>query len=316
MTKLTAQQRLLRTVALKIVRPYIRHELPGWGRFYRAFVGSYLADPRWQGMPERWIRGKLHGYEMKLDISRWSNRSTYFLGRFYDLPTQIITTALLRRGGTFVDIGANEGMISLIAAAAVGEEGRVISFEPNPTPRAFLEAAIERNGITQIDVRPMGLGASDETLQLTIPNKNTGEGSFGRLGYDCEDTTQIACAVRVADDQLRDLRPDLIKIDVEGFEPYVLDGLTRTLRASCAPVVMEVVSTHLANAGSSVSALAERMRALGYRPLRTGLGRKGLRHVVTLTATNLTNDFRGDVLWLHDTDTISITRLSSEIMLS
>jgi hypothetical protein len=67
-----------------------------------------------------WMRGKLHGYEMSLDLGNWSNRQTYFLGRFYDLPTQLVLLSCLRPDDIFVDIGANEGMISLLASRLVG----------------------------------------------------------------------------------------------------------------------------------------------------------------------------------------------------
>jgi hypothetical protein len=81
-----------------MVRPYIWHELPGWGRLYSRFVGDYRRDASWAGEPSRTIRGKLHGYEIDLDLSRWSERATYFLGRFYDLENQLLPTRILRPG--------------------------------------------------------------------------------------------------------------------------------------------------------------------------------------------------------------------------
>lgn len=65
--------------------PYARLELPGWGQLLKK-VGVYRNE-LWEHTLTRTIRGKWHGYLMTLDLSNWSERQTYFLGRFYDLPT-------------------------------------------------------------------------------------------------------------------------------------------------------------------------------------------------------------------------------------
>ena len=54
-------QRLRTSALIAMVRPYTRRELPGWGYLYRHLIGDYRRDAFWQGQPERWIRGKLHG---------------------------------------------------------------------------------------------------------------------------------------------------------------------------------------------------------------------------------------------------------------
>src|SRR6202165_822638 len=169
-------RRFYQNTLIFLLRPYISRELPGWGYLYRAFIGDYTADARWRGRPPRWIRGKLHQYEMFVDLSQWTNRSTFFLKRLYDLPTQLLLKKLLHEGDLFVDVGANEGMISILAARLVGPTGKVISFEPNPKPRSIFQATIDRNQIKNIDLIPVGLGYQDGTLSLSVPKINTGEG--------------------------------------------------------------------------------------------------------------------------------------------
>jgi FkbM family methyltransferase len=294
---------LRRAFALHVVRPYIYHELPGWGRLYDKFVGGYRRNHHWQGLPKRWARGKLHGYEMLLDLNRWSPRQTFFLGRYYDLQTQLATSMLLGEGDTFVDIGANEGMIALLASRVVGEKGKVIAFEPNPGPRAALEAAVDRNGIGNIDVRAMGLGSVDAELTLHVPRINSGEGSFGRPDYDASEIDELACPVRVGDTQLSGESPRLIKIDVEGFEAEVLHGLENTLQASRPMLITEVVSRHLANAGSSANALTCLLDAHGYSGWRMSLRKLRAGHVLVLQPENPGGeDYWSDVLWIHRDD--------------
>jgi FkbM family methyltransferase len=257
-------RRLYGAFAVSVFRPYIRREMPGWGRLYRAAIGDYQRDWLWRGHRPRWVRGKLHAYEMQVKIGGWSNRATFFLERFYDLPTQLLIKQTLKPGGCFVDIGANEGMMSLMAARSVGPAGRVIAFEPNPVPRAVLEANVSRNGLSNVDVRPFGLADAPATLKLFVPSINTGEGTFARPGYDESDGTYVECRVAVGDDELRGVNPTLIKIDVEGFELHVIEGLRSTIERTKPPIVMEMVADHLARAGHTPIDICARLEALGY----------------------------------------------------
>src|SRR4051794_9977527 len=110
--------RLANAIAVNIVRPYATLGLPGWGRLMDVFV-ERRGDSPWSGTEPIWARGKLHGYEMLLDLKSWPSRNTYFTGSYYDHGTQTLLMKKLRRGDVFVDIGANEGMISLLASRLV-----------------------------------------------------------------------------------------------------------------------------------------------------------------------------------------------------
>ena len=138
-------RRARRFLAESMLRPYIYQEFPGWGRLYGRFVGGYTSDLDWADAGSRRVRGKLHGYVMDLDIAKWSQRSTYFLGRYYDLPTQLLCQAALRVGDHVVDVGANIGMISLLASAIVGPTGRVDAFEPNPLCAQKIRQTLSRH---------------------------------------------------------------------------------------------------------------------------------------------------------------------------
>jgi len=122
------------SVALAL-KGYSRRELPGWGWVLRR--AGVFDDSVWREAPTAVAEGKLHGFRMELDLRNWSERQTYFLGRFYDLPTQLLVMRLLRRGDLFVDVGANIGMISALAArwprAASGRRAACWPSSPIPT---------------------------------------------------------------------------------------------------------------------------------------------------------------------------------------
>ena len=244
--------------------PYARLELPGWRRVLNRFVGH----EREEGAPVKVIRGKVHGYRMTLSLVDWSERWTYFLGRYYEAHTQRLFQLALRPGDVFVDIGANIGMTVLVACRCVGPRGRVVAFEPNPAVFARLRGHVEINGLgAMTDLRNRGLAEVAGALELHVP-LHTGEASFAPLATDQggNPARAVRVAVGVGDEELAGLpgAPMFIKIDVEGFEPRVLTGLRRTLAARRAAVVTEAVPAHLERAGSSLGALFALMHEAGY----------------------------------------------------
>lgn len=298
-------QRALNTCIMAAVRPYTMRELPGWGRLYGLLIGGYRQNRRWAGFAPRWVRGKLHGYDMLIDLASWSNRETYFLGRFYDAPNQLLIKALVKPGETVVDIGANEGMITLVAAQVVGPGGKVISFEPNPAPRAKLEAALSRNGIGWVDIRPVGVSDEPATLTLSVPAVNSGEATFGHSVYGA-DAIAVQADVRVGDVELGGETPRFIKIDVEGFELHVLRGLRETLARARPIISMEIIGQHLGNSGATPAGVAAELEAVGYRSWRLSVAGRGAATHISLSAPgDFGSDTWGDFLWVHRDDPLA-----------
>ncbi|MCH8270919.1 MAG: FkbM family methyltransferase, partial [Planctomycetes bacterium] len=88
-------------------------------------------------------------------MSDYYQRLDFYLRRYHDGPLQMLLWRVLRPGDTFVDGGANTGLVSMFAAWQVGPRGRVLAFEPNPTPRAQLEWHVRKNGLGQVRVLPV-----------------------------------------------------------------------------------------------------------------------------------------------------------------
>ncbi len=286
-----------------LILPLTRREVPGWGKLYQWFVGDYRRDPHWSGEPIRVIRGKLHGYKMDLNLSRWSERMTFFLGRFYDLDTQLLTLGLLRPGDRFVDVGANIGMISLIAARRVGDQGVVDAFEPNPACTARIRSFVERNGISQIRLHEMAAGDAEADLTLTIPRYNSGEASITRFGSDADEDRfeRKVVPVRVLDAVLSpDPRPIvLLKMDVEGYECFALRGLVETLRREKPVVVTEVSADALEKAGDSPTSLANFFKGLGYQGWELDSRKVGRGRQVDLSPIDPASKYY-DAVWIPD----------------
>lgn len=284
-----------------IVRPFVYCELPGWGKLYNHFVGDYRRDADWQNEAPRLIRGKLHPYTMDLNLSNWSERSTFFLGRFYDLELQLFLKLILRPGDRFVDIGGNIGMVSLLASHLVGESGIVDTVEPNPTCLARINAVIHRNQIKNVRLHGCALGRETTTATLSIPEHNSGEATLTQLSEDLINIRSVTVPVKRGDDVLADDHrpPTMIKIDVEGFEYETLSGLSKTLTTSSPPIVVaEVVGTHLGRAGRSPSDLFLLMSDLGYEAFNLSLRRRrGFQRLIISDASLDRHD--NNVVWCH-----------------
>jgi FkbM family methyltransferase len=140
---------------------------------------------------------------------------------------------VLKPGGVCVDVGANVGMMSFHAAAVVGSEGKVIAFEPSPSNvNLFLRGVAENKTQDIIRLFPVALG---ETTGLATLG-GTSNGYLVRGGS----TTQRHIQVMTGDAILsQESRIDLIKLDIEGFEPYALRGMANTLKRSKPHVLCE-----------------------------------------------------------------------------
>jgi FkbM family methyltransferase len=201
------------------------------------------------------------GFHMELDLRNEQQRRI-FLGCF-DRWLEREIKRLLPSGGTFVDIGANIGFVSLLAARCTGSSGRVLAFEPGP---AF--PALERH----LAQAPWGkafrvaLGASEGPLTLFVPppeeHRDFNVSIVAQAG-----ATPLQVRQRKLDDILDEQRVeavDLLKLDVEGSEPAVLDGAARVLERT-RHLICEINGPYLVEQGLSPQGLVRQITGKGFR---------------------------------------------------
>lgn len=290
-----------------LILPYTRRELPGWGRLFRLLrVGGGENDALWRGAPTRVIRDKRTRQLLKLDLADWSERHTYFLGRYYDLPLQLLMAAVLRPGDRFVDVGANIGMTTLYGAALVGAAGRVDSFEPNPECAARVAESLALNAISHVALHQAALADAPATMTLSVITAHTGMATLAAPEAEQRPLVSRTLAVPVVTGDeilLREPRPvRLVKIDVEGFELRALKGLAGCLHAWRPIVVTEMQRDWLRRAGTSRGEVFDWMRGHGYAPYGLRTRRRLLRHrlaLVPLTQGQVEAAGFDDFVWLH-----------------
>jgi FkbM family methyltransferase len=172
----------------------------------------------------------------------------------------------VRPGMTVLDVGAHLGYFTLQAARRVGPAGRVLAAEPNPNTLPFLRANIEANGVAdRVTIVERALGAAPGRAEFYVsPAGDTS--SLHAAGQAAHTPTSVE--VTTADAALGDVVLDVVKMDVEGGEVDVLDGMRETLARAAPGLVLfaECNGEALARAGRSADELMARLRALGLDP--------------------------------------------------
>lgn len=153
---------------------------------------------------------------------------------------------VIKPGDTVIDIGANLGYYSVIAADFVGGTGRVVAVEPNPEVCSTLRQNVAINGFSsRTDVLNIALGGDEAagSAPFFVP---TGEPKNGRFTFEGEDHAYLSAHGDIFDVAIGRLAPedfsrvDFIKIDVEGAEIGVLHSLRPIIERFKPKVVCEV----------------------------------------------------------------------------
>lgn len=174
------------------------------------------------------------------NLSSFIDRQVYLYGG-YERDKIGLYLSKIQASGTILDVGANVGNHSLFFAQSFE---KVVAFEPFPKLWTSFEKNIALNDAKHVELHKIAL--SDKAGELTlygIDGDNDGLGTLCRIEqYDKPLHALAVVRVEVLDEYLPDLRPDAIKIDVQGFEPQVLRGMKKII-AQSRPVVWVEFST-------------------------------------------------------------------------
>jgi FkbM family methyltransferase len=196
----------------------------------RKFVVDYDFDISFEGL--RYVGNLRFGHDW------W----VYFFGMNEPSVVGLLRdiAGYLKRIGNdviFWDVGCNVGHHLLCLAHHID---RGWGFEPLPELFHSASRKVAANALAHLKLLPIGLGDSEGQLAYFKPiSGNTGTGSFVRAGDD-NSAEPLFLPVKGGDALVRSgtvAAPNMIKIDVEGFEPAVLAGLSATLQ-SCRPIIV------------------------------------------------------------------------------
>lgn len=187
-------------------------------------------------------------------------------GQPYEKYQTKLFSEIVKKGAVIVDIGANIGYYTLIAAELVGENGKVFAFEPEPENYSLLVRNIEANGYK--NVLPLRKAVSNRvgtTRLFLCPYGNKG---WHRI-YDSQDGwNSIEIETVTLDGFFKDKedRIDVIKMDVEGAEMAILQGMSHILkRNDNLKIFTEFLPALLEKFGSSPEGYLNQLLKHGFK---------------------------------------------------
>jgi FkbM family methyltransferase len=226
--------------------------------------------------------------------------------------------ALIERGMTLVDIGANIGVFTLLGSRLVGTNGSVVAIEPAPVNLELLRKSIGYSGAENVFLIPHAVGSEKSVTKLSLSLDNQGD---HRLGVDLPDRHSVDVSVLRADDALKFLgKPvDFVKIDTQGSETFILRGLEKTLASSPnVRLLIEFWPNGLLQCGSSSEELLYIIgRQFDRLWLLRGSDRPQLTSVMELAQMASAGEFKpssdrqADILCLHSSDAEGCAKFSA-----
>jgi FkbM family methyltransferase len=206
------------------------------------------------------------GIRMKLvpRLTRFGTTSLFIRRDNYE-PELPMIGKFIERGSIALDIGASYGVFSLFMAHAVGQNGRVYSFEPGAFSYEQLTRNISLNPALAGVIKVFNVAAGDNRAVLKLYKIGGAPVTASMGGEDGVPYDEVP-AERVADLVPREehQRVSFIKIDVEGFERTALEGTRAILEASHPTIMFEVSAAALARQGLTPKDIYDFLSTFGY----------------------------------------------------
>ena len=185
----------------------------------------------------RVVRNRINGQWIQFVVTDPADtiQREHLRGQFYEPDELEIIRRYMPRDAIFCDIGANIGNHTVFVLKYL-DVRRSILFEPNPDAMSLLVTNIALNDLTdRCDLSHLGKGLGRDTgtgFTVDVPDKNLGGGRLVNEGGSIE--------VCRADDLLGDQPIDFVKLDVEGMEMKVLEGMSRVIARNRPTFFIEV----------------------------------------------------------------------------
>lgn len=207
---------------------------------------------------------EIQGSKMYLNLDDFGLSKHLFFNDIREPECTKIMKKWLKGGMTIVEMGANIGYYALLEASLIGNKGKIYAIEPFPSNFELLQKNIEMNFYENI-VEPynIAIGNKTGTEKLFVSKKHN---RCNMLGSESLDFVEVK--TETLDDFIADKRmPDIIRMDIEGFEYYVLDGMKKTLhQCQACKMFIEVHPFQLYEKGLDYKKVLKTLFDLGFKP--------------------------------------------------
>jgi FkbM family methyltransferase len=168
---------------------------------------------------------------------------------------------VIQKGMIVVDVGANQGIYTLLMAA-LANPGKVFAFEPEPLLYAQLVANVRENRATNVTCSSLAISSSRRTLTLRSGGLNLGD---NRIITNEGRDSGVSVTASTLDDLFPEERIDFLKMDIQGWEAEAIAGATKTLTQNHDLILMlEFWPFGLVRAGAAPDDLLNLLRQFGF----------------------------------------------------
>lgn len=243
--------------------------------FFQRWMDRYLHFRRGATPDDRWLANFKKGNEsfeieykeLRLKLYKDSVLCKFIFDSFEEAEV-LFTRRFLKSGDRFIDAGANIGLFALNASVCVGETGHVYAFEPTPVTFNRLKENVALNQLHNLTLESLGLSDKNELLNLHMSLSGYDAwNSFAPVSPVGEtinaEVPVVAIDTYIENKGIKEVI--LMKIDVEGWEMYVLKGASKLLSSIHSPVLMvEFTEDNAFAAGFYCGEIFEFVRSFGY----------------------------------------------------
>lgn len=232
-----------------------RHQFKGQDRLFNyLFKHHKLSSKPVIATP---ITGK---FKIFCDPSTWIGAKIIYTGN-YEPALKKVFQSIIKYGDAILDVGANIGFHTLYFAELTGANGSVIAFEPIPPNYQALQENIALNNFNQVSAQNIALSNKNEQITIAVDQASENPGAFNL--FDKSGDLVINCFK--GDEIIKDQKIDFIKIDVEGYESFVIDGLLATIKKYRPVIVFEYDQYYHQKTGRNEDYIFLLLGDLGYQ---------------------------------------------------
>lgn len=213
-----------------------------------------------------------------------------------DFEEMMFLLHVLRSDNTFIDVGANIGTYTILASKVVGSKS--ISFEPHPVTFEKLKKNINFNSIKE-SVVSISKGIGSEIGKKKFSNFTGSEGPLNRISSSFKNDNDIDIDVSTLDIEVNINSEYLIKIDVEGYEYYVLKGGRKLLENKKLIGIIIETNSMVKNYGFDNQEIANFINSFGLFPIKYDPIKRKIERIKNL-------EFNKNTIFIRDFKKIEI----------
>lgn len=200
-----------------------------------------------------------HGMQLTVNTKDISMVPSLMNNNFEEFELNVFSS-MIKPGSIILDVGANIGVYSLIAARHTGSKGRVYAFEPVPENFELLSRNIRQNELKNVVCINKAVGSSNGKIEMEIE-----KGSIATHYVSSSPKNPTAVPVTTIDSFIKNKkisRVDLIKMDIEGYEGFAIEGGLSLLKQPRIKLLMEFSADFIALSGKQPEAVAAKLLEL------------------------------------------------------